>query len=135
MASYANTNAYITVNGVDLTPFVRSSSLKVAGEELDDTAMGDDWRSRLGGLKDWSISIEFNQDFAASGVDQTLWALLNTVTAVIYNPAGSTTSTTNPRYSGNVLVSDYSPMDGSVGDLATVSVSWNASGALARATS
>jgi hypothetical protein len=37
-------------------------------------------------------------------------------------------SATNPSYSGVFLVSQYSPFASSVGDLATLSVSWNAAG-------
>lgn len=134
MASFALTNAYVTVNAVDLSAFTRSVTLNVEAEDLEDTAMGDTYRSRIAGLKDWSVDIEWNQDFAASAVDVTVFALLGTVVAVQVKPVNAAISTTNPQYSGNVLVSEYSPLDGSVGDLATTSVSWPGAGALTRAT-
>lgn len=135
MASFAFTNAFVSVNAVDLSTFVRSVTINVEAEDLEDTAMGDTYRSRIAGLKDWSVDVEFNQDFAASAVDVTLWPLLGTVTALIVKPVNTTTSATNPQYSGNVLVSEYNPLDGSVGDLATTSVSWPGAGTLSRATS
>jgi hypothetical protein len=134
MASFAFTNAFVSVNAVDLSTFVRSVTINVEAEDLEDTAMGDTFRSRIAGLKDWSVDIEWNQDFAASAVDTTVFALLGTVVAVIVKPVNTTTSTTNPQYSGNVLVSEYNPLDGSVGDLATTSVSWPGAGTLSRAT-
>lgn len=134
MASFAFTNAYVTVNAVDLSTFVRSVTLNVEAEDLEDTAMGDTYRSRIAGLKDWSIDLEFNQDFAAGFVDATIFALLGTVIAVQVKPVNTTTGPTNPQYSGNVLVSEYNPLDGSVGDLATTSVSWPGAGTLTRAT-
>ena len=47
----------------------------------------------------------------------------------------TTTAPTNPQYSGNVLVNEYNPIEGAVGDLGTTSVSWPGAGALTRATS
>lgn len=135
MASFAFTNAFVSVNAVDLSTFCRSVTINVEAEDLEDTAMGDTFRSRIGGLKDWSVDLEFNQDFAASAVDVTVFPLLGTVTAVVVKPVNTTTSATNPQYSGNVLVSEYNPLDGSVGDLATTSVSWPGAGTLSRATS
>lgn len=135
MATFAVTNAYLTVGGTDLSDHVRQMSINISAEELDDTAMGDTWHSRLAGLKDWSITVEFNQDFASSSVDATIWGAFATTAAIAFNPASSTTSATNPRYSGNALISDYTPIDSSVGDLATTSVTWPGAGALSRATS
>lgn len=135
MASFAFTNAFVSVNAVDLSTFTRSVTINTEAEDLEDTAMGDTYRSRIGGLKDWSVDIEWNQDFAASAVDVTVFALLGTVVTVIVKPVNAANSVTNPQYSGSVLVSEYNPLDGSVGDLATTSVSWPGAGTLSRATS
>lgn len=135
MATFHFNDASVVINSVDLSDHVRQVSLTVSADDLDDTAMGDDFMSRIGGMKDWSISLEFNQDFAASEVDATVWPLLGTTTTVTVKPTSAAVSSTNPSYSGDVLVTDYSPLDNSVGDLATVSVTWPGSGALTRATS
>lgn len=135
MATFAFTDAVVTIGGTDLSDHVRSVTLNVTADELDDTAMGDTFRSRLGGLKDWSVSLEFNSDFAASEVDATLWPLLATTATVTVKPTSGATSATNPLYSGNVLVSQVNPLGNSVGDLATVSVTWPGAGTLSRATS
>jgi len=135
MASFAFINAFVSINGVDLSGSVRSVTINTEAEDLEDTAMGDTFRSRIGGLKDWSIDVELNQDFTAAQADATIFPLLGTVTAVVIKPVNTTTAATNPQYSGNVLVSEYNPLDGSVGDLATTSVSWPGAGALTRATS
>ena len=134
MASFAFTDAAVTVNSVDLSDYVRQVTLNVSADELDDTAMGDTFRSRIGGLRDWSVAIEFKSDFGASLVDETLFPLLGTTTTVTVKPTSAATSATNPLYSGTVLVSQVNPMGNSVGDLATVSVTWNGAGTLSRAT-
>ncbi|MEU8055713.1 hypothetical protein [Microbispora bryophytorum] len=135
MGSFAFTDARVEINSVDMSDFIKSVTLNVGVDELDDTAFGDTFHSRIGGLKDWTVDVEFNQDFAASAVDATIWPLLGTVTTIKIRPTSSSVGSTNPEYSGSVLVNAYSPADGSVGDLASTSVSWPGAGTLARATS
>jgi len=135
MATFTLTDATVTVNSVDLSDWITSVTLQIKVDDQEDTAMGDTYRSRIGGLKEWSMDIDFNADFAASAVDQTVWPLLGTVTAVTVKATSASNSSTNPQYSGSVLVAEYSPIDGDVGDLATTSVSWPGTGTLSRATS
>jgi hypothetical protein len=135
MAEFAFTDASVVIDGTDLSDKVRQVTLTVSADELDKTAMGSTFRSRIGGLKDWSVSLEFNSDFAASEVDATLWPLLGTVATITIKPTSAAVGATNPSYSGDVLVSQANPMGNSVGDLATVSVQWPGAGALTRATS
>lgn len=110
-------------------------TFNVEVEELEDTAMGDIWRNRLGGLKDYNLDLEFNSDFAAAAVDATLWPLFGTVTTFSIKATSATTAATNPMYSGGLLISQHNPFGGTVGDLAKNSLAWPGSGALVRATS
>lgn len=136
MATFVSTNAYVNLNSVDLSDDTTSLGLDVSADELEDTAFGDTYRSRVGSaLKDTQWSLEFNQDHASSQVDATLWAAFNTVVTLYANPVTSSSSATNPRYSQSVLVSKYSPFGNKVGELATVSVQWPGAGTLSRATS
>ena len=134
MATFAFIDCRLEVNAVIMSAMATSVTLKVSADELEDTAFGDIYRSRLGGLKDWSVDIDFNQDFAASQVDQTLFPLLGTVVTVKVRPTSAAISVTNPEYSGSVLITEYTPLDGGVGDLAKTSVSWPGAAPLARAT-
>ena len=134
MGSFSFTDAKVTVNGVDLSTYVRQATINVSAAELEDTAMGDTFRSRVAGLKDWSVNLEFNQDFAAGAVDATLWPLLGTTTVVTVKATSAANSATNPQYSGSVLVSQYNPLTNGVGDLATTSVTWQGAGTLSRLT-
>lgn len=135
MATFATTDYKVTVGGTDLSDHIRQVTADITVEELDDTAMGEDSRSKIGGLRDASVTLEFNQDFAASEVDATLWAALGTVINVVVTPTSSAVSSTNPAYTFPVLVNQYQPFANSVGDLATVSVTWPGSGTVTRATS
>lgn len=135
MSTFVLTDAYISINSVDLSDWCTSVTLSVEVDEQEDTAFGDTYRSRLGGLRDWSLDLEFNQDFAASAVEATLFSLLGSSTAVDIRANTNLVTATNPRYTGNVLVTQFSPIDGAVGDIATTSVSWPGNGTLTRATS
>lgn len=135
MGSFAFIDCRLEVNSVNLSAFAKAVTLEVSADELDDTAFGDTYRSKIGGLKDWNVQVEFNSDFAASAVDATLWPLLGTATTVKVRPTTSAIGSTNPEYSGSALVSQYNPFGNSVGELATVSVQWPGAGTLSRATS
>ena len=135
MATFVFTDAFVSINSVDLSDHVRSVILDLTSEEQDDTAMGANFRSRKGGLKDGSISLEFNSDFAASEIDATIFPILATSVAFEIRPTSSAASSTNPKYTGNCLVTQHVPFGNAVGDLATTSVTWPTTGTVSRATS
>lgn len=136
MAQLVFTNAFVSVNGVDLSDHVKSVKLDIKTDQVDNTTMGNGTHVKLNGLKDWSASLEFAQDFAAGEVDATLWAVHAAGAAVplIVRPVNAAASAANPQYSGNVNLESYSPIGGSVGDEARAPVSLVAAGPLARAT-
>jgi hypothetical protein len=130
MAVFLQNDVQVTVNSVDLTDHVASITWTEQSEELDTTSMGSANRTRTGGLKDGSVSIEFHQDFGASSVYATLYPLLGTTTTVEMTPTSGALAATNPKHSASALVTELPIIDGSVSDLATVSVTWPLSGAV-----
>jgi|SRR5688572_440715 len=136
MAAFTMLDCVFTLNAVNLSTFTTSLSIEVEVDDQETTAFGGNgWRSKIGGLKEYTISVDFFQDFGASAVDATVWPLLGTTVAWTAKATSNATSSTNPQYSGSVLVAEYAPLDGDVGDVSTTSVSWPGTGALARATS
>lgn len=135
MASSVITTAKVQINAVNLSAYCRSASLSQEAEDQDETAFGDTARAFIGGLKAGTLDLEFNQDLGSSATHQTIQPLLGTVVAFTLKYDSGTTTTTNPEAQGNVLITGYPFMDGSVGDLATVSVSWPTTGAITYATS
>ena len=135
MAVFLQNDVQLVVNSVDLTDHVASVTWSESSDELETTAMGDSNRTRIGGLKDGSVSIEFHQDFGASSVYATLYPLLGTVTTVEMTPTSAAVATDNPKHSASALVVELPIIDGSVSDLATVSVTWPLSGAVTVSTS
>jgi hypothetical protein len=134
MAKFAATDYKITVAGVDFSTNLNSVELSQEADDLETTAFGQSWRSRIGGLNNASITLNFMQDFAAGSVDATLNPLLGSIATVIIQSASGTISATQPKYTATCLVTAYSPFASSVGDIATLSVTWPVSGTVVRGT-
>lgn len=134
MAKQVLSNASVIVDGNDLSAYVQSVTLSYEAELQDDTTMGDDTRSNIGGLKNWSMDIQLVQDFAAGQVDAILFPLVGTSFTVELKPDAGAVSTSNPKYSGTGVLGSYSPIGNSVGDLAVAPITISPAGTLTRAT-
>jgi hypothetical protein len=134
MAKFAATDHKITINGTDFSTNLNSIELAQEADDLETTAFGQSWRSRIGGLRNASVTLNFMQDFAAGSVDATLNPLLGSIATVVIQSATGTVNATNPKYTAECLVSSYSPFASSVGDIATLSVTWNVTGTVVRGT-
>jgi hypothetical protein len=128
------TNAFISVGGVDLSDLVASVTLNETFDVIETTAFSSTAaKTRVAGLEDNSITLEFHQDYATGEVEQTIYPLLGTSAAVIVKPNGSTTGAFNPSYTCNAIISEWTPLNGTVGELATASVTWPVTGAITKA--
>jgi len=136
MARLVLTNAYITVNAVDLSDHIASVTLTTTDDVVETTAFSSTAaRTRIAGLADNSVALEFHQDYATSSVEATIYPLVGSATTVVVKPNGATTAADNPSYTFSALVSEWTPLGGAVGELATASVTWPISGAITKAVS
>lgn len=127
MAKFVATDVKTTINGQDFSDHIAAVTLDVTSDEIETTAFGAGWRSRVAGLKDGSITLDFHQDFATTGsgaVDQTIWTNFGSQATVVVVPTSGSVTATNPSYTGVFLVSQTQPIASTVGDLATQSVTW-----------
>lgn len=136
MAKFVVTDPVIVLAGGTVSTSVASCTINVEADDIDATAFGGGgWRSRISGLKQGSMDIEFHQDMASGAIDSVVWPLLGGTAAVTVRPGGTAAvGTSNPEYRFTVNVNQWNPIDSAVGDLATVSVSWPITGAVTRAT-
>lgn len=135
MAIFVATDFSVSINGsTTLASYLTQVELKTSTTDVTTTAFGDTWVKRVAGLKEGSLTLTFNQDYAASTVDATLWPLLGTNATVVIKPTSTAVSANNPAYTAVCLVSDLTPVSGNIGDLATFSVTWPTTGAVSRAT-
>lgn len=135
MAKQVANNVVVKIGGVDLSQWVSSVSLSTSVNEIPTTNFASGGVvERTGGLKDNSVTISFMQDFAASAVEATIYPLIGSTAAFIINPSSTAASATAPNYTGTVLVLEWSPVAGAVGELLTADVTWPITGAIAKAT-
>lgn len=132
MAQFYVTTGFVEVNSVDLTDHVKSYSVDLRKDQIDDTALqtatGSEAHSFLAGLENNEITIEFQQDFDSGKVDATLhamWAAGVSQTIKVRAAVGTgSPESTNPEYQIDCQLLDYTPMSGAIGDEALTSVTF-----------
>ena len=136
MAVFLNNKVGVKVNNVDLSDHVSSVTINRNLDELEVTAMGDSGRKRVAGLEDSSVTISFYNDTASANVLATLQAAYGTnVTCKFLQEKATAVSATNVLYTATCLVNGITDINGAVGDLGTIDVTWSVSGTVAVATS
>lgn len=135
MAIFVATDFSVSINGsTALASYLTQVELKTSANDITTTTFGSSWVTRVAGLKEGSLTLNFNQDYAATTVDATLWPLLGSNATVVIKPTSSAVSSSNPAYTAICLVTDLTPVSGQIGDLATFSVTWPTTGTVSRAT-
>jgi hypothetical protein len=135
MAVFMNNNVGVKINSVDLSAYVTSVSLNRSFEELTVTSMGDSGQKFVKGLEASTVTIDLNNDTATSTVLPTLQAAWGTnVPIVLLQQKGVAVSATNPLYTMTCLINNTTDINGAVGDLGMMSLSFNVSGTVAVAT-
>jgi len=134
LAKFVATDYSISIGGTDFSESLAALTVDISVDEQETTSFGDDARTRIGGLQDGSVSLDFHQDFGAGSIDATLFPLLGTSVEIIVMPTSATVGASNPTYTFSALVTSYSPFASSIGDLASLSISWPVNGAIVRAT-
>ena len=135
MAVYLANTGVLTVNAVDLSTLVTSVTINRAADELEVTALGDQGHRYIKGLEASSISIDFINDSASSKTLQTLQTNWGSNVTVTFKQVDAVVSATNPLYTMTCLINNTTPVNGTVADLSTQSVTWNVSGTIAITTS
>ena len=135
MAVFLNNKVGVKVNSVDLSDHVTAITLNRSFDELEVTAMGDSGHKFVKGLEANSVTISFLNDTASANVLATLQAAWGTsVTCVLLQDKATAVGATNPLYTFTALVNNTTDINGAVGDLGTIDVTWTINGSVAVAT-
>jgi len=137
MARIVLTNVEVTIGAVDLSNHIASVTLGSTYDVVETTAFAGGnvpaaAKTRQAGLVDNSVTFEFHQDFAAASVETTIYPLLGTVAACTVKPLDAAVAADNPEYQFNALISEWTPLNGAVGELATASVTWPITGPITK---
>lgn len=128
------TDAYFACGAgpTDLSDHVRSIAIDLKTDIVDATCMTDAYKDKLAGMTDWSVEVEFAQDYAAGEVDATLFPLIGTSVPLYIKPSTDPAGPTNPLFTGNGIMESYSPLSGKVSDLNTNKVKFSGTANLTR---
>jgi len=128
MARIVLTNVAVTFGTTDLSSYVTSVTLGTTLDVVETTAFGNTARTRVAGLADNSVALEFNQDYASGALESVIYPTIGTAVSMTVRPVAGA----SPAYTFSALVSEWTPLNGAVGELATASVTWPISGTISK---
>ena len=132
MAVFLNNKVGVKINTVDLSDHVTSITLNRTFDELEVTAMGDSSHKFVKGLEASSVTIDFLNDTATANVLATLQAAWGTtVTCVFLQDKLTAVGATNPLYTVSLLINNTTDINGAVGDIGTMSITFTANSTVA----
>ena len=134
MAKLVLTNANVSLNGTDVSSNVAAITLSTSAAEVPTTSFGSGGAvTRVAGLLDNSVTVSFHNDFSA--IEGLVYPLVgSTAVTMVVKPNGTAVSTANPSYTFSVLCTEWTPVNGAVGELNTADVTWPISGTITKAT-
>ena len=139
MGKFIGRNIRVKVGTQELTSSIASVEVTETVDEIETTGFGQNHRSRIGGLKDASVTLSFHADYDATGVNTVLASLFGGTSSVTVLAGTAlsqgTASSTAPLFTIPVLCSQQTPVNGQVGDLTTFDVTWPAVGEITKSTS
>jgi hypothetical protein len=128
MGIFLNNKVGFKVATVDLSTRVTAFALNRQADQLEVTAMGDTAHKFVTGLSADTITVTFLNDDLASGagsVRATLQAAYGTTVAFsALQDTGAAVSTTNPLYTGTILVDNIPDINGAVADEAMMDITF-----------
>lgn len=124
MAKVVLKECVIVVDGTDLSDHVSAVTVNLSRDDVDTTNFGGAGRERKQGLSDDSFELTFQQDFDSGSVDSVLYPLYDSGDdfEIVVKPFDAAVSPTNPSYTGDCILLEYSPLDGKPGDLSETKV-------------
>lgn len=133
MAKLVLTDSKVTFNGTDISTNVAAVTLNVTANEVTTTAFGQGAVTRVGGIQDNSVTLSIHNDYSA--IEGLVYPQIGSTAQIIVKPNGTTVGTANPQFSMQALIVEWSPVNGAVGELNAVDVTWPISGTVTKTTS
>lgn len=104
MAALGTRDLTLTIGGTDYTATVTNCRITTAAGETDVTTFAD---AKAGGTRVYALAFTMIQDPSALSLWDKIWTAAGTTVAVVVSPAGGTTaSATQPKFSGNVTITE-----------------------------
>ncbi len=134
MAKLVLTNPRVILDGFDISDHCTSVGFGTVYDLVEVTQMGDIAKKMVAGLEENTLSLELQQDFGVSQLESVIYPNRGLRVNCTVRPVNAAVSATNPQYSFQVLISEWSPLSASVGTLATTTVTWPIYGEITKTT-
>ena len=110
----------------DLSDQANACAITIGQDSLESTAFGDTGHRFTGGLQTVDVSITFFLSYGAAEVEAIMASCVGTGTTVLtISPSGASESATNPEYVlTNCMLANFTPINSTVGELATLEASF-----------
>lgn len=128
MAFVHGKDSYFKIGSTDVTGYVTKVSFKPSSDTGGTTTFGLSSKTFLAGLKDCTITFDYNWD---ATLDAALYAVYGAATTFEYGPAGSGGGSV--KYSGACILTDYGG-DSDVSNVVSGSGTLQVSGTVSRGT-
>jgi hypothetical protein len=110
----------------DLSDQANACSITIGQTPLSSTAFGDTGERMVGGLQTVDVSITFFLSYGAAEVEAILASCVGQGSTILtISPSGTSETATNPEYViTNTMLANFTPINSTVGELATVEASF-----------
>lgn len=127
--SNATVNLTQGMTSYDLSDQCSSVTLTIGNDALEATAFTSSGsptgRSFVAGLQSVEVTLEMYLSYGSSEVEDALAACVGKSSTLVISPSGTTESATNPEYTiTGAYLESFTPVNSTMGELATVSVSF-----------
>lgn len=110
----------------DLSDQANQCTITVGQDALEVTAFGDTGHKFTGGLQTVDVSITFFLSYGTGEVEAALAAMVGQgSTTLVISPNGTSESASNPEYTiTNAMLANHTPINSTVGEIATVTANF-----------
>jgi hypothetical protein len=131
MAKKAIINAVVYIGGQNVSDWLSKIEDDGAYDEVETTTYGDNGeKTYVGGLHGGTISMDFKQDYAPAAINDIMSGLVSREPVTMsWKPFDAAVSSANKLHEGKILLNSWQPISGNVGELPTVSKTFQKSGA------
>ena len=124
------TDAFLQIDQVDLSGYVRSIAVDMEVDAVEKTVMGDSFHRNISGLMNWAVEVEFNQETSTVDIIQSPLTGGTSYRYLIIRQTNAAVSTGNKSFlTSEAMVSAYRPYGGEVGSMTIATASLGPGGA------
>lgn len=128
------------IGGTNFSDQISSVTISTVHDTVDITptqsGSGKIYKEVIAGVGTNTVSFEFYQDFTDNALEEYFNGISNATSKVglietcFVRPKNTNISQSNPEYRFETLITEWTPLNGAVGQISTISVNWPISGAI-----